>query len=285
MQCIWSGDIRKVLDATKLCSIVDKVAEWFFYIYRPWASACLDQWKAEEAEKRLEMARESFVGVGVLSRVGRGAMTSSDSNDAAEVSTKSSTPISLPHRERWKGVPPISFGGSRFASRSFQDISDSSSLGSGHSRNTMQKSSFHFKFRSEDESNDKVSGVNPFGSDCSKNFSERSSFSGSYGSPASRDNDKLSPNNNRGPSTGVFNSSTSKGNNGPYIKGVFGPAPSKSEERPSTGNLFGASSSNGLFSSHLSNSNEKLSAENSGPPAVRTKKDRPVKSLIYPPLV
>ncbi|KAL9640556.1 MAG: hypothetical protein Q9164_000222 [Protoblastenia rupestris] len=274
MQCIWSGDIRKVLDATKLCSIVDKVAEWFFYIYRPWVSACLDQWKAEEAEKRLKMAHESFMNIRMLSQVGLGAMTSSDSNDVAEVSTKSSTPISLPYIERWKGVPPTSFGGSLFGSRGFQDISDSSSLGPGHSRNTVQKSSFHFKFGSEDESNDKISGVNPFGSDYFTKLGERSSFLGSCGSPASRDNDRLFPNNNKGLSTGAFDSSTSKGNNGPYIKGLFGSAPSKSEKRLSTGNLFGVSSSNGLFSSHLSNSNEKLSAEISGSPAVKTK-ERP----------
>ncbi|KAL9631311.1 MAG: hypothetical protein Q9164_005964, partial [Protoblastenia rupestris] len=33
--------------------IVDRTAEWFFTTYRPWVSACLDQWKAEELRQKL----------------------------------------------------------------------------------------------------------------------------------------------------------------------------------------------------------------------------------------
>lgn len=271
MQCIWSGDIRQVSDATKLCSIVDKVAEWFFYIYRPWVSACLDQWKAEEAETRLKMGHESYMNIRMLSQIGFGAMTSSDGDDLAEAPTKPPTPISLPYREQWKEVPPTSFGASLFGSRSFQDISCPSFPGSGQPRNTLQKSNFHFEFRCEDESNDKVSGVNRFGSDFSEKLSERSLFLGSFGTPASKDNDRLSPNDNKRPSTGGFGFSTSNCNNGPYIKGLFGSAPSKCEKRSSTGSLFGASSPNGLFSSRLSNSNGKLFAGNSGSPVDETK--------------
>ena len=59
MQCIWEGDIRKLECSAELCSIIENLAEYFIYTYRPWVLARLehliasnDKEKAKKAFKR-----------------------------------------------------------------------------------------------------------------------------------------------------------------------------------------------------------------------------------------
>ncbi|KAG8527327.1 uncharacterized protein KY384_007479 [Bacidia gigantensis] len=56
MQCIWDGDIRKNEDAVEIYQIVDRAAQWFVYVYRPWVLTCLGHWRSYRSRDDLKKA-------------------------------------------------------------------------------------------------------------------------------------------------------------------------------------------------------------------------------------
>ena len=274
MQCIWSGDIRKVWDAAQLRSIVDKVAEWFFYIYRPWISTCLEQWKAPQVETRLKTVHELYKNSRRLSQVDIGSTASNKGDGVARISAESLTPSSLFYRKPVKETPPSLFGGSYPGSRSIEATSDSSVFGLGQARSRGQLSEINHRSRSDFESIDRPSDFNPFRPRNSK-IGERTPTEGSTDSPTSKAKDRPSSRNNERLSTGSFGLSTSQSNDRPHTGGAFGSTPSKSDGRPHTGGVFGSTpsksdgrlspsslfrpSSGSLFGAPVSNNNTRPS--------------------------
>ncbi|KAL9614707.1 MAG: hypothetical protein Q9167_000836 [Letrouitia subvulpina] len=254
MQCIWTGNIRNPWDAAQLCSIVDKVAEWFFYIYRPWISTCLDQWKASEADKRLKTAYESFLTSRGLSQVDIGLTASNDSDGAAQLSTNPSTLFAFPYRESLEEVPPALFGGSHFGSRSTQNTPDVFMLGSRQPRSIWQQSDDNPGTTSKSKS-----FVGPFPSNDSV-FGQMSSTERSSSSPNLKEDDRSSSKNNETLSSGGFGSSASKSNNRPYTEHRFGSTPTRHGfDSTSIGHGFGSTSTGLSFGSTLFNSDERPS--------------------------